>query len=258
MPDLEPLLRFWRAQDELFDRVELTWWGAVVSDPRYPRIQEPNYARVETVQPATLGEIDAALLPALERSACRRAHVVVFFPEQQTDLVTEASTRGERLVWDLVMEHRGRVAPPVGGSVEEVTAFDDAFWRAYRGSARHFDITDEDVLDELEAIERDVLLPAGRRWYVVRDAAEEPVAVAALLVLEGIGYIDHVVTLPAARRRGYATAIAHRILAEVQASGAERTYLLAEPDSVAAGMYERLGFRRVTHLASWIALLGER
>jgi ribosomal protein S18 acetylase RimI-like enzyme len=258
MPDLEPLLRFWRAQDELFDRVELTWWGAVVSDPRYPHIQEPNYARVETLQPVTLGEIEAALLPALERSTCHRAHVVIFFPEQQTDLLTEASTRGDRLVWDLVMEYRGGIDARLDGSVDEVTDFDDAFWSSYRASLRHFDVGDEDVLDELEAIEREVLLPAGRRWYVVRNAASEPVAFAALLVLEGVGYIDHVVTLPEARRRGHATAITRRILAEAQASGTDRTYLLAEPDGVAAGMYERLGFRRVTHLASWISKLEER
>jgi hypothetical protein len=55
--DLEPLLRFWRAQDKCYDRVDHTWWGAVISDPRYPAIQEPNYARVETTQPVDLDEV---------------------------------------------------------------------------------------------------------------------------------------------------------------------------------------------------------
>lgn len=253
MPDLEPLLRFWRAQDALFDLVRPTWWGAVVSDPRYPAIQEPNYARVETDQPVTLAEIEDELLPALERSGCRRVHVVVFFPEEQTDLVAEASTRGERVVWDLVLSQAGATRPGPADPVVEIADVDDAFWLALRESTRLFDVDDEAVLDQLAAIEREALLPAGRRWFAVRDAGGTPVAFTALLVLESVGYIDHVVTFPRARRRGHATALTRRVLAEARAAGAERTYLLAEPGSPAAELYTRLGFDRVTHLASWIA-----
>ena len=72
MPDLEPLLRLWRALDDLFAAEERTWWGAVVSDPRYPDVQEANYARVETAQPVALEEIEASLVPALSGVGCRR------------------------------------------------------------------------------------------------------------------------------------------------------------------------------------------
>ncbi|HZD18247.1 MAG TPA: hypothetical protein VE669_08905, partial [Actinomycetota bacterium] len=145
MIDLEPLLRFWRALDDLFDRVDPHWWGAVVSDPRYPRIQEANYARVETPDPVALEEIEAELLPALRRSGAARSHVLIFHPEDQTDLLARASTRGERLSWDLVME-RPAAAGAADPRVEEVSGFDGAFWRAFRASARLFDITtDEEV-----------------------------------------------------------------------------------------------------------------
>jgi ribosomal protein S18 acetylase RimI-like enzyme len=249
--DLEPLLRFWRAQDDLFDRVEQTWWGAVVSDPRYPRIQEPNYARVETTQPVSLREVEDALLPAMGRSGSRRAHVVVFHPPEQTDLIVEASTRGERLAWDLVMVHTGEPSDD-DPRVRELTEPDDAFWSAHRASLRWFDITEDEVLDELQAIERDVLAPAGRRWLVVpgRDGVE---ALGALLVLAGVGFIDNVVTFPAARRRGFARALTRRAVAEATAAGAERTYLLAEPDGAAARLYQDLGFEPVTQIASWIS-----
>jgi ribosomal protein S18 acetylase RimI-like enzyme len=55
-----------------------------------------------------------------------------------------------------------------------------------------------------------------------------------MLVLDGIGYLDHVVTFPHARRRGFATALSRRAVAEAGSAGAERVYLLAEPDGDAA------------------------
>jgi len=107
---IEPLLAWWRAQDDRFDRVDPSWWGAVVSDARYPDVQEANYARVEARSPVSLEEVEALLVPTMERTANGRTHVVVFHPEEQPDLLVEASTRGDRLTWDLPMEHRS--VPP--------------------------------------------------------------------------------------------------------------------------------------------------
>jgi len=250
-PDLEPLLRYWQAQDALFDRVELAWWGAVVSDPRYPRVQEPNYARVETEQPVRLAEVEEALLPTMARCGVRRGHVVVFRPEDQTDLLVDASTRGDPILWDVVMEHSGDTSDR-DPQVEEVEAFDGAFWRAHRESLAWFDVKDAGVVEEIAAIERDLLVPAGRRWFTVRQEGTS-VAFAALLVLEGVGYVDHVVTFPQARRRGYASALARHAAWESATAGAERTYLLAERDGPASALYERIGFRPVTTIASWIS-----
>jgi ribosomal protein S18 acetylase RimI-like enzyme len=249
--DLGPLLRFWRAQDDLFDRVEPTWWGAVVSDPRYPLVQEPNYARVETREPVRLEEIEAELVPAMRRSGSPRAHVVVFHPEDQTELVVQASTRGERLAWDLVMEHRGD-GLDAETTRRQLDELDDRFWAAHRDSMRWFDIVEPAVVEQLQAIERDLFVPAGRRWFAVAER-DEIRALAALIVLEGVGYLDHVVTVPAARRRGFASALTRDAVAAARASGAERTYLLAEPDGAASGMYAGLGFAPVVRLASWIS-----
>jgi ribosomal protein S18 acetylase RimI-like enzyme len=248
--DVEPLLRFWRAQDDLFERTEARWWGAVVSDARFPAIQEPNYARVETRQPVRLEEIEDALVPAMRASGSERSHVVIFHPEDQTDLIAAASTRGDRIAWDVVMV-TGRDLEPTG-RVEEVSAFDGPFWAVHRDSARLFDVTDEETLDQLQAMERDVLIPAGRRWFALVDDGRR-VALAALLVLGGTGFVDHVVTFPDARRRGHAEALTRRIVSEATAMGAERTYLLAEPGGGAVRIYDRIGFERVTHLASWLA-----
>jgi ribosomal protein S18 acetylase RimI-like enzyme len=249
--NLGPLLRFWRAHDDLFDRTEAMWWGAVVSDARFPAIQEPNYARVESRQPVRLEEIEDALVPAMQASGSERSHVVIFHPEDQTELVAAASTRGDRIAWDLVMVAAGRDVEPTG-EVEEVSAFDASFWAVHRESARLFAVTDDDALDQLQAMERDVLVPAGRRWFSVLDGGRR-VALAALLVLGGTGFVDHVVTFPEARRRGHAGALTRRLVSEAAAMGAERTYLLAEPEGDGVRVYDRIGFERVTHLASWLA-----
>src|SRR2546425_1106997 len=136
MSDLEPFIRFWRALDGAFERVEPTWWGAVVTDRRYPLIWDVNYARVESDDPAlTLAEV-----------------------------------------------------------------------------------------------ERYVLLPFGKRWFGVREG-DTLVALGSLISHDGVGYIDHVVTFPQARRRGYASAIVARIVREARGSGAQRVCLLAESGS---------------------------
>jgi GNAT superfamily N-acetyltransferase len=254
---LDPLLRFWRAQDALFARVDPAWWGAVVSDPRFPSIHDANYARVETKEPVTLDEIEARLLPALERSAARQAHVVVFFPEEQTDLLVATSTRGERLAWDLVMSHPGSGSSCGDTHVEEVGTFDEDLWQVVRQAVRMFGISDEATLDQALALERDVMLPAGRRWFAARDEGTV-VGLASLTVLEDLGFVDLVATFPHARRRGHATALTHRALAEAGNVGAAPTYLLAEPGAAAVQLYERLGFERVTHVASWITPLDDR
>jgi GNAT superfamily N-acetyltransferase len=184
-----------------------------------------------------LEEIEASLVPAPSGAGCRRQHVVVFFPEEQTDLLVQASTRGERLVWDLVMVHDGDVEGGGGDPVREVEHPDERFWRAQRGSARLFDVRDERVLDQLSAIEREVLVPSGRRWFVVRCGGTAQ-AFAALLVLGGVGFVDHVVTLPEARRRGHATAH-RRLLREASAAARSGRTLLTEPWGVAETLYAR-------------------
>jgi ribosomal protein S18 acetylase RimI-like enzyme len=216
-------------------------------------VHEGNYARVEAQQRVSLADVESALLPALERVRCDRVHVLLFHPEGTTDILTEASTRGEHLAWDLVMCFTGQIGH-ADGPVEEIRTFDETFWDIYDASGALFDVEEEAVLADYRAIERDVMIPSGRRWFAVLDG-RRTVALSSVLVLEGVGFVDHVVTFPRARRRGYATALTQRALAEAHAAGAERTYLLAEPDGVAATMYEGIGFRAVTQIASWIGAI---
>jgi ribosomal protein S18 acetylase RimI-like enzyme len=251
MADLEPLLRFWRALDSAFETVEPSWWGGVVADSRYPDIWDVNYARVETDDDAlSLPEVESSLLPVMNRIGARHVHMVVFHPERLTALLSEASTRGDRFSWDTIMELRGEAPDaPSAIDVEEIDPHDPSFWPAYRGSLGEFRITEHDAIRQLVDIEREVLIPAGKRWFAVR-VARRAQALGSLIGMEGVGYVDHIVTFPEARRRGYAGAVVRRIVEEARRSDLDHLYLLAEPGAEALALYERLGFEAIGHIAS--------
>ncbi|HEY7477851.1 MAG TPA: GNAT family N-acetyltransferase [Actinomycetota bacterium] len=252
MPVPDHIHRFWRALDELFASVRPTTWGAVVTDGRYPRIWDTNYARIDVADPRLrVADIDADLLPALAAAGATTYHVVSFRPEATAGLLAELSSRGDRLSWDLVME----VGPgdPVRATtddrVEEVPAGDE-LWRRVGDSLALFGVEPGDAVHQLRAIERDVLEPGGKRWFAIREEGEI-VSLAALVLLEGVGYVDNVATFPASRGKGYASALTTRIVREARSRGAEHVCLFADPDDDAVvRLYGSLGFRDVGRLAS--------
>jgi len=222
-----------------------------VADSRFPGIWDVNYARVETDDAALLlAEVESSIVPVMDRVGAGHTHMVVFHPEQLTALLSEASSRGDRVSWDTAMELRGQAPDETGGvDVEEVDPNDPSFWPAYRGSLGEFQITEKDAIRQLVDIERDVLIPAGKRWFAVREAGR-PRALGSLIGMEGVGYVDHVVTFPEARRRGYAGAVVRRILGEAHRSDLDHLYLLVELGAEAASLYKRLGFEAIGHIAS--------
>jgi GNAT superfamily N-acetyltransferase len=246
-------MRFWRAIDRSFEGVEDAWWGAVVTDSRFPTIWDVNYARIETRSPELgLTEVEALLLPAIRGSGATNEHLVTFHPQEQIDLLSELGQRGDKISWDVVMSlttlaWEGPQEVETEG-VEEVDPPTDGFWSRLRGSMREFKIEDPSALDQLLAIERLLFAAGGKRWFTVRRDGVE-MAFASITIAEGVGYIDHVVTLPEARGRGFATALTQRAISESVAAGATEVFLLVDPDGPRR-LYERLGFRRAADIAS--------
>ncbi|HYJ60776.1 MAG TPA: GNAT family N-acetyltransferase [Actinomycetota bacterium] len=237
---------FWAAMDGLFSTVSPTPWGAVVTDGRFPRVWDANYARVDRGGPR-FDDVADALVPALRAAGADLFHVVVFDPEASTDLLADLSRRGHRLGWDVAMDVAAD-AVAEGDHPVEALADGDELWDAVAASLALFG-DPADAIAQLRAIETDVMAAGGKRWFGIREG-DRIVAIAALLVLEGVGYVDNVATEPAARGRGYATALTAHAVRAARGS-AERVALLADPDEPAVvRMYERLGFREVGRLAS--------
>jgi GNAT superfamily N-acetyltransferase len=261
MPDLtDDLIDFWRALDGQLERVEPVPWGAVVTDARFPDVWDANYARVETGEEAlSLADVARSLDPAIDAAGAAAFHVVMFRPEATTRLLTELSSRGDRLSWDVVMSHEGELAemtndrPGDPRDVEELSV-DQELWDRLAGSLAWFSITEPEVVRQLLRLEREAMDPGTmKRWFGVRDDRGEVMTLAALVLLGGLAYVDDVVTFPEARGRGYAHAVVTRLVEEARASGARRTFLLVDPAGPVP-LYERLGFREVTRIASTLAV----
>jgi ribosomal protein S18 acetylase RimI-like enzyme len=243
-------VRFWRALDGLFGRVRPTRWGGVVTDGRFPDVWDTNYARVD-VRSSTVSasEVEQDLLPALHEAGATQEHVVSFHPEDTRSLLSELSSRGHRLTWDLVMDLR-KDPPTVGASVDHLSP-NASLWDLVQASLQVFGVEGEAAADQLRRIERDVLVPAGKRWFGIREPDGRVASLGALVILEGVGYIDNVATFPRHRRRGYATAVTAAMVREARSAGAEHVCLLADPDADhVVHLYERLGFRPAGRLAS--------
>jgi ribosomal protein S18 acetylase RimI-like enzyme len=253
----EHVSRFWRAVDDAFQRVDPTWWGAVVTDARYPGIHDVNYARIDVPSSdPSLDEVAREVAPALERAGVGTLHLVCFDPVADVGLLPQVTALGHRSTWDTVMDHEaGASGAALGGATtveRDVVELDPSpdLWASVGASFVHFGVDDVARRGQLLRIEQDVLAPAGKRWFGVADDGVV-VAMGAVLVLEGVGYVDNVLTFPEARGRGFATAITARILREAREAGAEHVVLFADPDDPAViRMYERLGFREVGRLAS--------
>jgi GNAT superfamily N-acetyltransferase len=259
MPVPEHVHRFWCALDDLLGRVQPTWWGAAVTDARFPSIWDANYARVD-VASADLraADIEAELLPALAEAGASLMHVVTFHPEETGALLSELSTRGHRIGWDLVMDLVGDPAPDDGPSqgpsheivVEELPP-EQGLWASIEASLALFGIDGTEAIAQLRRLEEEVLVPGGKRWFGVRGPDGAVASLAALIELEGVGYLDNVATFPAARGQGYASALTGRLCREALSGGASHVCLLVDPDSSSAvRMYERLAFRVVGQIGS--------
>ena len=243
MPVPEHFQRFWHRLDELVGRVDPTWWGAVVTAPRFPTISDANYARIDApAADLSADDVGAALLPAIRASGARVMHVVSFHPEAHAGLLDELVRRGHRRTWDAVMDLVAYPPEADDIAVEEPDT-DDAFWSSVEASFALFGVEPHETAVQLMAMERDLERAGAKRWFAVRDGAGAPVSIAALIVLDGVGYVDNVCTFPQARRRGYASATTARAVREAREAGAGHVGLLVDPGATSViRMYERLGF----------------
>lgn len=81
---------------------------------------------------------------------------------------------------------------------------------------------------------------AGDRWFVA--PSQDPASACCLLSGDGIGQVEDVGTLPAARGQGLAQAVVLAAATASQESGHRVTFLSADADDWPRLMYEKVGF----------------
>jgi ribosomal protein S18 acetylase RimI-like enzyme len=250
LPD--PILSFWTASLDLQATLRPTPWGAIVTDPRYPRVYEANHASVLGLAPdLTLQDIQTELLPALEEAGATHEHIEVMDADDDCPALRHLlATPGEHDP-DVVMVYEDEGLPegrrawlpgPEGIQVEEVEHPDDSFWKLYRLVPNEYgERLPDEVLDQMLNRVQELFLPWERFFVAVVDGSIA--GMVSVLALEGVAYIDNVVTLPRFRRHGIATAGVTRAVSASLDAGAEVVFLLAEENGPPQRLYERLGFR---------------
>ena len=242
----EPVRRFCYAAWGLEAAARRMPWGVVTADADHPLIHDANNACVLEADPTLTPEaIRAALHPLLEDARVAFEHLEFWAASDRIPALRELRLGGTAHPADLVMVFEGarreRGTPP-GVTVQDVRDPDPSFWPWYRGAFREFDDgLSEPELDQLTDRARTIFHPAGLRWCV-GTIDEDRAGYTSVLSLEGVAYLDNVVTMPAFRRRGVASATVMAAVRTALAEGNELVFLLAERGAPPARLYERLGF----------------
>ena len=95
-----------------------------------------------------------------------------------------------------------------------------------------------------------LIVPEVRRYLARVDGA--PAGTTLIYSQFGMGYVDHVATLPEHRRKGVASAMVTRAVADSQAMGNRWTTLETTTGSNAERIYQRQGFRTAYHRRRYI------
>jgi hypothetical protein len=115
-------------------------------------------------------------------------------------------------------------------------------------------VDEQPAVEQLQALEREVLIPAGRRWLTVRERGQPTVAFAAPRA-EGAGFLDHVVTFLAPAGAASAQALTRRAIAEAAAAGRPPPVSCSpSPAGRRNGSTRGLGSRE-PGLASWLSAI---
>jgi ribosomal protein S18 acetylase RimI-like enzyme len=215
-------------------------------------VYEANHASVLAPSPdLALQDIRDELHPALEEVGASHEHIEFMDAADDNPALRELlASSGEQDPHVLMVyegEHplgAGRASSnePTGIRVVEIEQPDESFWERYRSVPNEYgEVLADDVLDQMLARVQEILGPAER--FFVGSVNGALAGIVSVLNLEGVACVDNVVTLSAFRGRGVATATVTQAVSARLGAGAKEVFLLAEENSVAQRIYERLGFR---------------
>jgi ribosomal protein S18 acetylase RimI-like enzyme len=222
----------------LSERTQNHEWGRCFLSPGLPRVWDANWILIERegiaaaevamlAEQALAGFDHRTVVVADEEDGRRLAGEIVSLPGWEVDRTVYMAFEGEPRAPDQEV-----VETPLDGFLD------------LRRDLIHSWLADseaeEGTVEQLIEWNRRYGEIAGDRWFLA--PAERAASACCLMARDGIGQVENVGTLTAARGRGFAKAVALAALSASRADGNRITFLAADADDWPRLMYEKLGF----------------
>lgn len=237
----DELLEFELALDlEVSDEVVARDWGRAFLCPTLPLVWDLNWILIERAgmtAEEVIAAADEALGPFDHRTVAIRGEA------EGTRLAAEfEDVPGWEVESTIYMVWRGEANRSPQGEVRQTRLADceDLRRELIRNGLPPESAKPAETTEQLLEMDRRFAAASGDRWFVA--PAQEPASACCLLAGGGIGQVEEVGTLPAARGRGLAQAAILAAVAASQEAGHRATFLGADADDWPRLMYEKLGF----------------
>jgi ribosomal protein S18 acetylase RimI-like enzyme len=247
--------------EQVFDEVHRLPWGRLFLTPSAPLIWDATWVGIEEVG-LTVDQIVAIADDALGGEGIGHRTVCMLDEADGKRVGEEVETEAAR--WPRWEVERTRYMVWRGGEVEASSQKPaDSAGKCELTRAREVRLTEIEGLrkaliaesipaggggaaavEQLYDLDRRYGEAAGDRWFVA-PADGEPMSACRLLRGGGIGQVEEVGTLAAARERGYAKATVLAAIAAAQAAGDKTIFLTADAADWPQLFYARLGFETV-------------
>jgi GNAT superfamily N-acetyltransferase len=252
--DRDKLLAFELALDEkVCDEVHRESWGRLFLTPSAPLIWDANWVGIEGVG-LSVDQVVAIADDALGGEGLGHRTIALLDEADGKRLGEEIEAEAARWPrWEVertryMLWRGGEVEPPVRREAREVRLAGIADLRkAIIDESMPPDGGGQAAVDQLFENDRRYGVAGGDRWFVA-PADGEPMSACRLLRKDGIGQVEEVGTLTAARERGYAKAVVIAAIAAAQAAGDTTIFLTAEAADWPQLFYARMGFETVGDL----------
>jgi GNAT superfamily N-acetyltransferase len=253
--DRDRLLAFELALDEgVCDEVHRESWGRLFLTPSAPLIWDANWVGIEEVG-LSVEQVVAIADEALGGEGF--GHRTICLLDEADGHRLGETVEAEQARWPrwevertrYMLYRGGRVDPDAeaAGAREVGLEEIEGLRMALNAELMPAGGDGPAAVDQLLEIDRRYGGPGGDRWFVAPREGE-PMAACRLLRADGIGQVEDVATLAAARERGYAKAIVLAAVAAAQAAGDQTIFLTAEAADWPQLFYARLGFETVGDL----------
>lgn len=223
-------------------------WGVAALNPSIPNVWDANCLHV-TDPELGADEIVAIADEVIGGAGMMHRSVDFFDFEAGARIAPEIERHGweaDRTI-DMVLEGEpgtsGGAIPVERGRQAEIEPLRR---RLIRGDIEEVDAARGEVMVEqlLEWARR--LGSAGGDLWFTADEDGEPASSCRLFGLEGIGQVEEVGTIAAAREKGLGGAVTAAAARFSQSRGDDLTFITALADDWPRLMYERMGFRQVS------------